>query len=237
MVSNAEHSRETHTTNENENITSIEILGTSLGDNIDSLIMRKENSQEAEQGSILGEHMLLETNIISTLSFVETKAILALLQTDASSNKKQNWNCKEADDVITMCSGYESLSKARDVDLRVLVRYLRKTRGLKIREYEPKGEKVRKLCHFFGFIINVTGNQTVRKQTRGNKQVRKLSDLSRAVIMSKVPKQSLNISYAEYLWPTKLKEWRDASPVNDNVKQISPSFGFTSQSSANRDPS
>ena len=56
------------------------------------------------------------------------------------------------------CSHFEDLSKLRDVDLKVLIQYLNKNFGDKMRESDNKKTKLTKLSEALGFTEVATSD-------------------------------------------------------------------------------
>ena len=61
-----------------------------------------------------------------------------MLQTDVNANKGDNYNKTAAD--VLKCVQIDR-TKARDVDIRVVVRFMNKSKNVKIKEYKKKKEK------------------------------------------------------------------------------------------------
>ena len=132
----------------------------------------------------------------------DAQNILAIFQTDSNSNKKGLWNDKDKRRVLEMLSSKSGLNSLRDVDLRIVVRYFKKTQGINVKESVQKKSKINGLSELFGY----TDEGECHEKTKVQKHVRKvksLRDLSSAVLSKSVPKQILNIVYSEYIWPDK----------------------------------
>ena len=172
----------------------------------------------------------VQENVQQKIEDTEATVILALLKTDTLANKNGKWNDKSSSDILKACSSYECLKKMLDVDLKVFVRYLRgRYADIKVRESETKTKKLVVLSEFFG--IREQSVETIKGHRKVcTKKIKPLSVLCREKINSKVPKMVLNISYAEYVWETRLQQWKSTSPVQDNVKisgTEDPDFWFS----------
>ena len=73
-----------------------------------------------------------------------------MLQTDAKSNMKGQWSAKQPSDILDFFTSMEKLKSLRDIDLRIIVRYLKRTYGSKSNESESKQSKISKLCMLIG---------------------------------------------------------------------------------------
>lgn len=151
------------------------------------------------------------------ISAGDSNAILAMLQSDGNANKKGIWDHRDSSFVKKACSSPEGLSGLRDVDLRVVSRFLNQRGLTKIKPYSSKREKISKLCEVFGYT-NPENNQRQTRRNIKKQPVKTLSDLATRTLTSKVPKMALNVAYAEYIWPVQLAEWQRQSPISDTVK-------------------
>ncbi|WAR15462.1 hypothetical protein MAR_005567 [Mya arenaria] len=109
---------------------------------------------------------------------------LRMLQTDKNSNNNGQWDDKTPSNIQEQFGTGKTLATMRDVELKVVVRYLKKMSLVVINESCPKAKKVEKLCsHFKLENVNTKQNESQTGMTR--KTLRKID---------------LNIIYAEYIW-------------------------------------
>ena len=159
------------------------------------------------------ENIRANTNVC--LSGDDAHKILLLLRTNKNTNIKGQWDNKSVEDIVKACSHFEDLSKLRDVDLKVLIQYLNKKFGYKMRESDNKKTKLKKLSEAFAFDA-VTSNEVMARMQR--RKIKSLRDLSLSTLTNKVPKTVLNITYSEFIWPDRLKCWKSSSPLLDGLK-------------------
>ncbi|CAG2221722.1 unnamed protein product [Mytilus edulis] len=154
--------------------------------------------------------------ISSMINTEESEHILAMLRTNKSTNTKNQWTDISSENLLEKCSTVKGLLSLRDVDLRIIARYLSKTRGVKIRESDRKNAKVDHISELLGLDLNsVVLNKT--DQHRKQKKVKSLKDLTLSALSTKVPKQVLNKTFAEYIWPDRLAVWKSQMSVREDV--------------------
>ena len=158
---------------------------------------------------------VLETSTNICLSNDDAHMILLLLRTNKSTNIKGQWDNKSEDDVMKACLHFEDLSKLRDVDLKVLIQYLNKKFACKLRESDSKKKKLTKLSEVLS-LDAVASNESMSRTRK--RKIKSLRDLSLSVLTNKVPKNVLNITYSEFIWPERLKCWKSSSPLLDEIK-------------------
>ena len=89
------------------------------------------------------------------------------------------------------CLHFEDLSKLRDVDLKVLIQYLNKNFGYKMRESDNKKTKLTKLSVALDFTEVATSDGVMTRTQR--RKIKPLRDLALNVLSNKVPKNVFNI--------------------------------------------
>jgi hypothetical protein len=148
------------------------------------------------------------------------KAIIQLLKSDKDANKTGKWDDKTEFDVERILQNRTSLASVRDVDIRVIVRYLKKVKNFKLKESGTKANKIKAIFE----VIDVqtidlcpVSNNLHTSEKRSLKPVQRLSTLAFKSLKN-VPKSVINIACAEYLWPDKLNSWRSHSPIKQNMK-------------------
>ena len=62
----------------------------------------------------------------------------------------------------------------------------------------------------------VASNESMSRTRK--RKIKSLRDLSLSVLTNKVPKNVLNITYSEFIWPERLKCWKSSSPLLDEIK-------------------
>jgi len=193
----------------------------------ESTVNKPRNNDEYEvqsEDENIAVHPTTQTNVkkIETRDVVMTigdkSAILALLKSDVNANKNGKWNEKSLDDVGDILSSEKSLQELLDVDLRIILCYLRTKGHVKTKDYVPKHRKIKDICQVLSIHTNNTENTNNAKIRK--KIIPSLKDLSLRTLNSKVPKHCLNIIFAEYLWPEELKTWQSSSPLKINVSGI-----------------
>ena len=139
-------------------------------------------------------------------------AILAMLRTDPKCNNKHQWIEKSPHDIQNIMGSYKLLKSLRDIELKIVVRFLKKTSKLKINESDSKESKLTKLSNY----LKIEQEQVIKHvQTRKskNQNVKALSDLAYNVMIKSVKKVHLNIIYGEYTWRSKCQTWYTKFPL------------------------
>ena len=95
----------------------------------------------------------------------DAQNILVKLQTDNNSNKKGQWNDKDKTYVLEALSSKTGLNSLRDTDLRLVVRYFRKTQSMKVKESVPKNSKIQELSELFGYTEEA---ESIKRKTVQN---------------------------------------------------------------------
>lgn len=139
----------------------------------------------------------------------EATVVLKMLRTDANANKRGIWDNRVESDIQESLKSVGNLEKLRDVDLKVFVRYFKKLGHSHMKESGSKRNKIDSIST----LINIPlGNNRSKKTKPINKQrhvqIKNLKDIAFGVV-SKTRKAALNVVYAEYLWPEKLKAWQE----------------------------
>ncbi|KAH3875896.1 hypothetical protein DPMN_039178 [Dreissena polymorpha] len=92
-----------------------------------------------------------------------------------------------------------------DIELRVIVRYLRKSKGmLGVKESEKKDTKIAGIAAFLGLPVE----QLNKSQQAKNVKVVTLRELA-AKTISKYTKEELHVLFAEYKWPCEYNVWKE----------------------------
>ena len=191
---------------------------TSIDDmNLIDLLNVSDNSEQTSSET--------HTHKTSTrLSINDALRVLTLLQTHKQANKARVWDNRTVEDVSNMWLNEENLMKFKDVELRVLVKYLKGRRDIdnstyNLKESDAKYLKLEKLCKVFAFEENQKAKRHQPKPRIQNRTPKSLSALSKKIISGKqMPKEVLNIIYARFCWPAKLQKWREDSPLKDDIK-------------------
>ena len=141
-----------------------------------------------------------------SLDINDMECLLRLFKTTQNCNKKGKWNTVTPAELLEYFKSTGTLNTFLDTELRALVRYLKKTKKCNIKESSPKYVKVLELST----ILGLECDQVIRQRTTKGKQrqqtAKKLSELS-ATVVSKLPKQCLNIIYAELIWQERFEAW------------------------------
>lgn len=134
------------------------------------------------------------------LTIQDMACILSMLKTHIS-NKAGKWKDVSAEELLTYFSDIDHLNKFLDVEIRVIVRYLKKTRGLLgTMESKPKHVKVLSIAKLLGLQ---DGTAKVYKKCKKT-EIQPLKVLA-SNFVGKYSKHQLNIIFAEYLWPNVYK--------------------------------
>ena len=72
-----------------------------------------------------------------------------MFQTNSNSNKKGQRNDKDKTRVLGMLSSKSGLNSLRDVDLRMVVMYFKKTQGINVKKSVQKKSKVNVFFRIF----------------------------------------------------------------------------------------
>ncbi|CAC5358997.1 unnamed protein product [Mytilus coruscus] len=175
-----------------------------------------------------------ETVVLVDPAHIEFDTLLKMLQADSHTNVKGLWDDRDINFLKDHLSSSRKIKLLRDVDLKVLIRFLNRHMkskaivvNLKLKESDKKQAKFEKLCTIFGY-----DTKTVQWKTtgRGNqtKIVQKLAEICIKVLQTKVPKRVLNIAHSEYNWIDELGKWEKTSTVPNTVKchEIEPDYWF-----------
>ena len=191
------------------------------------------NSVEPQTEPITDTHGALRDIDSSTRSVVQhniyvdlndAKKILALFKTTKDCNKKNKWDDVNAEDLMARFTSIEKLKTLLDVEMRVVVRYLKKAKGVSINESSSKQVKVSKLVETLGLSSNAEDNEKPTVRYNRNRKVRPLSELSFSVLSKRMSKQELNSVYAEYVWPDRLNTWKTEPPFQCDTKVENESY-------------
>ena len=113
-------------------------------------------------------------------------SVLNMLRMDPKCNNKNQWNAKTPHDIQTTMGAYNLLKTFRDVELKIVVRFLRKTKGLKINESDSKQVKLNRLCQYLKIEPEHGVNPTQAKKTTKPIKVKTLSDMAYDVMNKNV---------------------------------------------------
>lgn len=91
---------------------------------------RKENTNRV-YGQLEAEQKDHEKESLDTAS---ATALLTMLRTDPKCNNKNHWNEKLPSDVQNIMNSYKLISSLRDLELKIIVRFLKTSKKLKINE-------------------------------------------------------------------------------------------------------
>ncbi|XP_060573074.1 uncharacterized protein LOC132730724, partial [Ruditapes philippinarum] len=201
-----------------------EIWANALIDVIDQVDDLNDNENTEEHAFEMIENLCKEQTEISentnneetdriNLHGQDYDRILGMLQTDKNANKTKKWDSENAETVQKMLSCDNTLKIARDVDLRVVVRYLKQCKNIIIKEYATKAVKLSELTKHLSLNGEIKENTHIKASRNKPKDVKPLSILAASALKS-VPKNVLNISFAEYIWPDRLEQWQKNSPTD-----------------------
>ncbi len=110
-----------------------------------------------------------------SLTITDMGRVLSLLRTTKDTNKKGRWNDVSEEQLLTYFTSIAHLKKFLDVDLRVIVKYFRKSKGLNgTKEYDNKDRKIKGIASFIGLSVE---QLTVEKRVRKVK-VKSLKELA-----------------------------------------------------------
>lgn len=85
----------------------------------------------------------------------------------------------------------------------------------KINESSTKTAKLERLFKILGLKENGVESRSANNYPSRKKSVKNLTELAYHQV-SKMKKSELDICYAEFIWPRKLKEWLEKKPIIDN---------------------
>lgn len=142
------------------------------------------------------------------LDIQDMECMLNIFKTTKDCNKKEKWNSVIPAELLEYFSSTEKLICFLDVELRAVIRYLKKSKSCKLKESVAKSMKIQDIAFLLGLETSQS-SPNVSKNSKGNmraKKVKTLSELSASTV-SKIPKFFLNIIYAEMVWPEKMKSW------------------------------
>ena len=159
-----------------------------------------------------------KSNSITKINIKDAKCILALLKTTKDCNKKGKWNEASPLQLQNKLSTTDGLKELLDIELRVILRYLKKTKGLKgAKESESKEMKLNKIAIFLNIEQTELRKLKDTVRIRKVKTVHPLSELAEKAVL-KYSKKELNVIIAEYRRDDVYKPWVeeiDYATVND----------------------
>ena len=200
-----------------ENFIESDYLGETMSDLYDNVqnnshvhVLNDNENQNYEEN----EHKQASRH---SFSKQDAEILLVMLRTDKNANKKGIWDNRDTKFLLSNCTTLDAMKSLRDVDLKVFVRYMHNKTDVKLRETDTKHIKLIKLGEALG--LTVSENVITSKPRKHAKPIQKLSVKATSVLQSKkMPKQVLNASYSEYIWPEKLEDWKRLSPLQNEVK-------------------
>ncbi|KAH3805072.1 hypothetical protein DPMN_133369 [Dreissena polymorpha] len=143
----------------------------------------------------------------TTIGQTEASILLNMLKTNQNINKKRDWDKKSPEDVEEIVKSSGKLQHLREVDLKVIARYLKKKGHKRIRESDNKTNKLAAIYKALRLKVNTTIREKCSVLKRDNKtSVKPLKEFA-FIALSKLRKFDLNIIYAEYVWPERLSTW------------------------------
>ena len=150
------------------------------------------------------------------LTSKDAQNILSMLQTDSVTNRKGIWDSKTANDLL---EAFRNLLSLRDVDLRIIVRYVKRTLGIKVRESNPKQIKVNELLKYLDLEqADSAGKKKSSKSKKRCLKIKSLEELAADVLSKHVSKHQLNVAIAGYIWPSRYQKWVEEGPLRLNPK-------------------
>ncbi|WAR06309.1 hypothetical protein MAR_021678 [Mya arenaria] len=92
------------------------------------------------------ERMNKGTETVISISEDDASKILEMLKADDKRNNKAQWNSKRSTDVLSLIATTASMKTLRDVEIRIIVRYINGTKVTKaIKESSSKQAKLSEL--------------------------------------------------------------------------------------------
>lgn len=149
---------------------------------------------------------LSNTKTHTILSDNDIDALLNQFKLDKMCNAKKQWDSKSMEDILAFFTSGESLRKLRDVELRILVRYINRSRKTDLKESDKKEVKIEKICKLMNIEYSIFQRQKTLSLVKIYKPKR-LSEMAFKSVSSSLKKSDLNIIYAEYLWPEVFQKW------------------------------
>ena len=186
--------------------------------------MREYDSEKIDESDQLDETIeydfeaIVENTSNAKVNSVDT--VTEELATDLFNlfchKKPTRWQDKSPDDVINVI--HNSPQTLLKDELLSLAEYFGLTiiRDGKTQRLDKarKNELIDMLSKFLGIQPKVN----IRSGKRREFQPKSLKYLSEGSLRkSSYPKQALNIAYAEYVWPTRLKNWRESNKVENTI--------------------
>ena len=148
-----------------------------------------------------------ERSSATEITIKDADCILALFKTTKDCNKKGKWNDVTGLQLQTKLATTDGLKELLDIELRVLLRYMKKTKGLKgANESEPKAIKLNKIEAFLKLEKRESKTPKGVTRIRKVKSVIPLSEIAEKAVL-KYSKQELNVILAEYKWDDMYKSW------------------------------
>ena len=185
-----------------------------VGTEYDISAQTSENAEIDSQGD--------RTTTQSTLSDTELHNILHLLQT----GNRSKWETVNCEDLQSILRSAKTLNKLLKKELLEIIQYINlqliKDNKQLMTKQKSKSDLVNQLSHYLGDGSEI--ERTVRKQVK-LRSPKTLHEIALKSLMKKeFPKQVLNIAYATFLWPKKVKEWREKAFVSENVEVVGTGY-------------
>jgi hypothetical protein len=148
-----------------------------------------------------------------TLDCSDMERILKMLKTTKDCNKKMQWNTVTPNGFLDYFQSYQKLCTLLDIEIRVIVRYLKKAKGMtNVKESSSKQTKLDKIANFLCLVKSDSTHKTVSSKKGSKFHVSSLHDLATKVV-SKYSKHELNVIVAEMTFPEMYKTWM--KPIDD----------------------
>ncbi|KAH3898006.1 uncharacterized protein LOC127864724 [Dreissena polymorpha] len=96
-----------------------------------------------------------DSHLDEHISNEDAKCLLAMLKSDQNSNKKGKWNTSQVTDITVILSSLERMQSLLDADIRVIVRFFKKSKTINVNETATKQKKLEKLSEKLGLNYHV----------------------------------------------------------------------------------
>lgn len=143
-----------------------------------------------------------------TLDRSDFVAIITQFKLDKQVNAKGKWNDKRPEDVEKCLQSRNGIEKLLDIEIRILRRYLKRTRKVNIKESERKTLKIERLCKILNLgTCSCPVDVSARTGKQKTKNPKSLAEMALKQVSTSLKKADINIIYAEFLWPTEYRKW------------------------------
>ena len=154
---------------------------------------------------------MTQTNVVISLDHADS--VLKTIKSDKNANTKGQWDDKTPHYLQEKFRSAKTISSFRDVELKVVVRFLKKMKIVIIKESATKAKKIELLCGHYNLGDPDKEKKKPERRYRC-KSVDTLANMTYKVVSKNLRKGDLNIIYAEYVWGQHYEKWKNGNHIN-----------------------